>query len=493
MYRRLRGWGFGLALLGHVTGPAAAQNIIGGDDIIRISPDFRLEIRLEDLSAILSKSEQKLSPVSVSIQSQLGAALSQAISASTRRSVSTSTYSGLLGIEGEDVFFDSYGSIQTNKANVIGKGNLGFSISYQRSRFTRFNGQKIGDVAEFRQRQRTEIPVFFDPTLRPPPDAPPGQQGRFIEGEVVTETELTVSHVVFTADVITMALTYGLLDRLDVGVLVPYIFLTSEGQAKLRVRTTSTAVDAVNGEVQEFVEQRRSFKGDWDEDFEGFGDMVLFAKYQFLSQAGLFGGGRRHPLDLALQVELKLPTGDEDEFLGSGETDVAARLLAQRAIINGVLHVRGELGFNRSGLGNDFNTVEYKAAVEWAPIAALAMTAELIGTDSRAFESIVDGLVGAKYNFPNGLVLFGGVRFPLNDNGLRFRYAPIVGLEYTFLQPFVREETLASPPPRRLPEFHPVGLAQAPPEGGPLAPPGLRPTRPAVSPGENDEGKPAGL
>lgn len=426
------------------------DELIGGRDIIRVNPDFAFQITEEDLGLFRLRKEGL--DISVDIPTQLGSAVSQAISANTRRSVSPSSFTGALAIGSENVYFDSAGSLFTNKANVLGRGNFAIGLSYQHARFTKFNGDDIGDSVRFSSTQSARSPTSrLGPTI--------------IRNEVMATTELRIRNVVFTADVITLSLTYGLLDRLDIGALVPFIFLNTTGKADLTVEASGSTIDVSTGEVlidPDTGEPRsgsRTFKirDEWDRDYEGFGDTILFAKYQLLSEAGLFSDdGSPDPVDLALQVELKLPTGQENEFLGTGKTDLAFRLLIQRSIIAAVLYARAEVGYNRSGLGNDFSTFEYKAALEWAPTLSLSLTAEIIGQDSREFKSVVDGVLGGKYNFPNGVVVFAGVRFPLTDNGLRFAYAPMIGFEKTFLQAFARNEDLASLPPRNLPEFEPL-------------------------------------
>lgn len=437
------------------------SDIIGGDDAIKINPDFSPTITFDN--PILSALGFTPEPVNIVIPS-LGAALSQAISASNRPSVLT-PYAGQLGGDPDEPVFDTLGSLVTNKATTIGKGNLGLGLSYQHSEFDEFDGEPIGKsvgFADTRDPTRSDLAPVSDPIF--------GEQG---QGVLEVSEELAVSEVKFTADVVTLSITYGLLDRLDIGALIPYIFLRTEGRANYQITTRVLRVDENTGAVTVLDPRTtRKFKGGWDEDFNGFGDIILFTKLQILSQAGVIGETHRPaPLDLAAQLEVKLPTGDEGEFLGTGKTDVAIRLLGQRTITETVL-LRGEVGFNRSGLDNDFNTWEWKTGVEWQPLLALAFSAEVIGAWSDEFDTILDGVIGAKYNFPRDLSVFGGVRFPLNDNGLRFDYAPIIGIEKTFQRPFSREADMASLPPRELPEFQPIETpAQPVMQAAPQVPP----------------------
>lgn len=455
-----------VAQLGHA---ANNDELIGGHDAIRLNPDFSPNIKLNFSSeTALNLPGLANFTVPVTIQNQLGAALSQAVSASNRPSVLT-PYAGQLSSDPNQPVFDSLGSLVTNKATTIGKGNFGIGVSYQHSRFTQFNGSNIGKVAEFNQKlppNFATVTFVNDPIF--------GNQTTSVVAN--SEENLDVTRVSFTADVFTLALTYGLLDRLDVGALVPYIFIRTTGRANFQVHTTVSG--SINGSPNgTILSQTSKFKGGWDVDSSGFGDVILFSKLQILSQAGAIGSQHTPaPIDLAAQLEVKLPTGAESKFLGTGKTDVALRLLAQRSILENII-IRSEIGYNRSGLSNDFNTIEYRLGAEWAPIVPLAFSAEVIGSYSHAFHNVLDGVVGTKYLFPNDFSIFAGLRVPLNENGLRFRYAPIVGVEKTFHH-FLQRTDMASLPPREMPEFKPAPAPAAAPaaQAAPIAPwPGAQP------------------
>lgn len=504
---------------------ASAQDLIGGGDAIPINPNFRVEgadffnqivagspPTLRDLILTNFSPDVIRERISPDIQTTLGAALSQAISSSNRPSVLT-PYAGILGGEGESFVFDSFGSLVTNKASTIGKGNFGLGVSYQHSRFKDFNGAPIGDFAsaESNQRSPRDIIEVSDPFLG----------DSLIVLESAFASTLDVKDVEFTADVVTIALTYGLMDHLDVGALVPLINLRNEGNAAYKI-TQSLSVTQINelGEVQ-LVNARQTdkFYGSWDRDYSGPGDVILFAKQQLMSQAGLMGEKAwKAPLDLAATAELKLPTGDENKFLGTGKTDFALRVIAQREIIPARMRARAELGYNISGLGSEFSSFDYKFGMEYVATTALAFSGEVIGSRSDAFHHIVDGVLGAKYNFPHDVAVFGGFRFPISDNGLRFDWAPIIGVEKTFVRPFERKqpEAEAAPtaePPAEgqpapapapgeegAPEFTPLESAPAPapapggaPEFTPIdqAPQGAAPAQPAEAPKQAEAPKPA--
>jgi hypothetical protein len=202
---------------------------------------------------------------------------------------------------------------------------------------------------------------------------------------------------------------------------------------------------------------RRKFSGSFDRDFDGIGDVIIFSKWQVLSQHGL-PMREKAAYDMAWQAEIKLPTGDEEQFLGTGETDVALRVLLQREISNKI-RMRGELGYNRSGLGSEFNTYEYKIGGEWVMIHKLAASVEIIGSYSREFSNVIDIAAGAKLEVSRDVKVFAGVRAPLNDSGLRYGFSPIVGIEYVYSRPPAGMDGLEPLDMEELP-MEPVGPAQ---------------------------------
>jgi hypothetical protein len=457
-------------LLGAANGRAQSsnQNVIGGNDLVPINPDFSppTVLYVTELNGVpqpgttdfAQSSVAKAAGLDRDLQAQinvpvsLGAALSQAISAGNRPSVLT-PYAGQLAGEGATAVFDTFGSLVTNKATTLGKGKLGIGVSAQYSLFDAFDGHDIGrSVSQKTQTQRN--------VSGSDPDS--GLSGSTVV-PLTTVVDVTAEDVEFEVDVVTLALTYGLLENIDIGALVPYIWLTTRGEVEIDVNQSATVAltsiesSQVVGTV--VASSHRSYRGKFDRSYDGIGDIILFAKWQVLSQEGLPNRGIDSGVDMALQFEVKLPTGEADRFLGTEKTDVAGRMLVQRSMVEGKYVLRGEAGYNRSGLGNEFNTFDYKVGSEVLLTDSLAASVELIGSYSKEFHGILDIAGGAKYAVSRDFKVFAGVRAPLNDNGLRYDASPIVGIEYTFspppptgmagLEPARNEVRTVSAPPQR--------------------------------------------
>lgn len=474
---------------------AGLEDLIGGNEVIPINPDFnpRVELKFEG-DAI--GNEQVLNDQIFNLLGTgtasfaapnvvLGAALSSSLSASNRPSVLT-PYAGIIVGEGEDAVFDTFGSLSANKATTLGRGKLGLGLSYQHAKFDEFDGKDIGRVFVD---QRTDE-IVEGRTLDT--DIIPGVEFQQ-SGLIRRQSRITASDVEFTADVVTLSITYGLLDNLDVGALIPYIWLNTrgkisadisqEGNVSFLLVDTKGDDDPSNDEIIPDVSTAGSFKGRrrttkrFDRDFEGLGDIILFGKLQVVSEQGL-PNRIQGPVDVAVQLEVKLPTGDEDDFLGTGETDVALRTIVQKQVLERLI-LRGEVGYNYSGLGSSFSSWDLKAGAEFQISPDLTTSLEVISNISDEFDAVTDAIVGAKYVVSRDFKVFAGLRVPLNDNGLRFRYSPIVGAEYTFSPRSSRIESERAIPASQLDELPAEPVEMQSLEAEPLAP-----TAPAGAPVE---------
>ena len=140
----------------------------------------------------------------------------------------------------------------------------------------------------------------------------------------------------------TVKLRYGLLDRLELGVDVPYI-QHSGGYLDSVIRQYHSFVGFPNDRQEEFDKDQIHYQVDENgnvlyrmtEKQSGLGDI------RFSAAVPLFTESIRSRRHLAVRSLLKLPTGDSDKLLGSGGTDVSAGLaysdLELLQVINTVL------------------------------------------------------------------------------------------------------------------------------------------------------------
>ncbi len=108
---------------------------------------------------------------------------------------------------------------------------------------------------------------------------------------------------------------YGVTDRFDVGAAIPIVSVQMAEASRPRSfappQTTTTAIHSFDGQDSLTVAETRSATG--------LGDILLRAKYNFVRSDGNA---------LAAAIDLRLPTGNEDNLLGTGATQTKVQFMA---------------------------------------------------------------------------------------------------------------------------------------------------------------------
>lgn len=311
----------------------------------------------------------------------------------------------------------SFGPIFAERALTVGRKKLNFGINFQRATFDEFEGLKLRDG---------EIKFFTD-------------FGQGLYGKDALTLKVSSNTVGFF-------LNYGLTDRLDVGLALPLV--TVDMAADLRFN---------------FVNRQGAQVGTTDENRSGgrsksgFGDVVARAKYNFFKQPG--GGA-------AVGLDLRLPTGDEDNLLGIAGTQ--AKIYGIYSVAVGRFNPHVNVGYTFSR-GNEATTdldsvlfeppseVNYTFGVDVEIRPRLTVAADIVGRSLRdifrlelsdpfglgtAFEEFersdkttlntVLTSIGVKYNLYGNLLVTGNVLIPTTKGGLRDRFTPVIGIDYSF-------------------------------------------------------------
>jgi hypothetical protein len=179
------------------------------------------------------------------------------------------------------------------RAQTLGRGRFNFGTSYQHSRYTHLDGSSLRDGG-----------ITF---VLPPGTITDPRFGNVIESAMDLD---------LTSDTTVLYAAAGLASRLDVGVAVPYeqvkMNLTSHATIRdFSSQTTSpgSRVFANGSKTQDFTSNGQA---------SGVGDVVLRGKYK-LTRPGL--------REVALAADLRLPTGDENNMLGTGATQTQVMLV----------------------------------------------------------------------------------------------------------------------------------------------------------------------
>ncbi len=331
----------------------------------------------------------------------------------------------------------SFGPIYTERAETIGKNKVSLGLNFQHFGFDSIEGQDLGTV-----------PAVFTHD-----DPAPG--GR---ADVVS----TTNSIDVAVDQTTLFFTYGLASRLDVSIAVPFVHVDMTVVSDATVNRIGTGSNlAVHyfadpsapggfGNHKQFVQSGTA---------SGIGDVVLRLKGSAVKSSHT---------GLALGVDFRFATGDEEDLLGSGSTGIKPFLALSFALGKAAPHLNVAYAWNAdSVLAGDVTTGEqaslpdelvWAAGFDWGVASRLTLVADVLGRhvidsprlqtktftglDGRTtlpdigFETgsfdVITGAFGLKFNPGGKLLIDLNVLVKLNEAGLRDTVTPMVGLEYSF-------------------------------------------------------------
>ncbi|MEE9519940.1 MAG: transporter [bacterium] len=316
---------------------------------------------------------------------------------------------------------ESLGPLLAERAPTLGAGKLNVQFSYTRFDFKRFDGDDLDDIS-LTFIHDDGCPGGGDGKLGPPP--------AFCDFELDTiEVDLDLE---IEQDVFSVFATYGVTRTWDVGIVVPIVHVRAHATGSARIIDNSPPPPgphlfdpAAGGDAPV------STSGG---DATGIGDVLLRTKYNFLRN-------RDGWPDLAIAGQVKLPTGDEDDLLGTGETNFLALLVASKSFgpwsdVRWLTpHVN--LGFEVTTGGSEENNLRYATGFDARVHPRLTMAIDFLGRwepdGDPIGNNVADFAVGMKWNPFDTFLLGGNVLLPLNkDEGLRTDVTWTLFAEYTF-------------------------------------------------------------
>jgi hypothetical protein len=293
----------------------------------------------------------------------------------------------------------TFGPFFVERALTAGRGQASFGITYQHLQFASLDGRNLRDGSLV-----TTANQFVD------------------EASPFDEDRLTLD---ITARVATLYGNVGITDRLDVGVAVPMVDLAMDG----------SRVNTYRGRT--FTQATASARA------IGLADIVARTKYTVYDEDGSA---------LAAAVDVRLPTGRQEDLLGTGTTSV--KLGAIGSLEHGRTATHVNAGVTLGGLARE---IDYGAAFGFAASARATISGEVLGrwidgagqivavtsphptlqqvetarlTSDNAPLNAVTVVPGVKWNLSSTWVLSANVAVPLTTGGLTTRVTPFVGVDY---------------------------------------------------------------
>lgn len=362
---------------------------------------------------------------------------------------------------------ESYGPVLTERAETIGRHRIFIAATYQYFNFSSLDGIDLHHLPVVYSHFKFKIPGVCpgDPQCDSSKPGYPAFEQEFITTQ--NRIDLKAHEVIFSG-------TFGLTQRIDISVDVPVLDvglgITSAAHI-VRVpglepvpstdplfRTTVNGfyhffnINDPSGSLDEVVSNSKRATG--------IGDVVFRGKGTVLN---------RERARVAFGLDVRTPTGNEENFLGSGAIGVKPFIAASYA---GRISPHVNLGYEYNGdsilagtlnpgtVGKLPNEFFYSGGVDIAVVRRLTVAADLLGdrlSDVGRIRSSsfvdVDGIthpgvqqatlfsgpvnmdniaVGAKFSPWGNLLLTGNVAFKANDSGLRAKVVPLGAISYSF-------------------------------------------------------------
>lgn len=325
----------------------------------------------------------------------------------------------------------SFGPILSDRAETVGAGRIAFGFAQQHFRFQTIEGLDLD-----------KVPAVFT-----------HDDSQLLGGrqDVVT----TVNSIQATVNQFTGFVTVGVTDRLDISAAVKFVSndLKVKSDATIqRLGTTNELThfyrlsDGSIGNRRIFYAQGRA---------SGLGDITVRIK-------------NRIDNDMAVGVDVRLPTGDQMNLLGTGAAGVQPFFIYSKSAQRMSPHLNLSYQWNGSSIlaGNpatgesaDFpDIVAYAVGADLAVNPRVTMAFDVLGryyirAERLSQETFVardgvhtfpniqfsedsfnqlSGSMGVKVNLGSRLLLDGNLLFALDDHGVRDRVTPLLALEYGF-------------------------------------------------------------
>lgn len=336
----------------------------------------------------------------------------------------------------------SAGPIFGERGQTLGKGRLNLGFNYSTLDLAKVRGLNTDEISF----------VFLHQNIG----------NTSIYGDDPNEHDYIVLDAGLDLDATVLAIygTYGLSDRLDVGIAIPYVRISLKADPFARMNSyTFTS----NGSANHYfggtsASPELTLNGtDVDESAGGIGDITFRAKlHAYQGQS----------YDIGLLAEMRIATGKEEDFLGSGDGSFKGLLIASTS--SGYFSPYGNLGFevrsgelNRDrffvGLGFDQKLSDlFTLAVEWTgefetgeqpaeltfpdevpilgPVGAtpstVSQTVQPTNIPSYENDHITNASFGLKWTPTAKFLAYANIILPTNDGGLRSNAITTIGIEF---------------------------------------------------------------
>lgn len=339
---------------------------------------------------------------------------------------------------------ESFGSVFAERGETIGKGRWNFGFNFFSVSYDSLDDFDLRDgELEF---SLTHVDVNNDG----------GTVETFFEGDLI----LASASLAVDTETFVLFFTYGVSSRFDLAVAVPLVRVDLDAQLDLRINRNASEGFS-SPPLHRFLDGRDDSAVLARGSASGVGDILLRGKYNL---------ARNEFSSLALGVDVRLPTGDEEDLLGTGTTQSKVFLIGSTTIGRVSPHVNVGYTFSsgRSELIGElpdeinFTTgvsvslhprVTFSVDAVWRTLLDAnqlersdepflfkrfdstqveTITRPQIGTEVEDINLLL-GAVGLRINVAGDVLVTVNLAFSLSDEGLRDDgIIPLIGLDYSF-------------------------------------------------------------
>ena len=339
---------------------------------------------------------------------------------------------------------ESFGPIFSERAETIGKGKWNFGFKFLRFDFDSIDSLdlKNGDLA-----------LSFN-------HLDTNHDGTTVETVYEGDLILANARLDLSNETTVLSAHVGLSENFDLTVAVPVVRVGLETVLDTRISRLATEgledppahIFLDGSDAASFAAQGSS---------SGLGDVLLRGKWNFVR-----GEGR----GLAAALDVRLPTGDEQELLGAGTTQARLTLIGSSSFGRFSPHVN--VGY-AAYLGDGPDGVElpdegsFAVGFDWAAHPRVTIAADMLwrtlfdaqqlkaGDEAHLYKrwdesfitattrptleterddlNLISGALGCRVNLWGQVLLTANLLVSLSDDGLRDKsFVPLIGIDYSF-------------------------------------------------------------
>ncbi len=334
----------------------------------------------------------------------------------------------------------SPGPIFAERGQTLGRGRGLIGVSLNAFNFKSIRGVDLSNLRLNFTHVNVDSPECDDAVGEDcAPQGVPALENEIIEVDLNLDIDVLATLFVFT---------YGLHDRVDIGLAVPVISTSLSGRSEARIQPFGgpEAAHFFGGtSTNPVLSTSQSVKGS----AIGIGDVAARLKIAL----GESGNTR-----VSLLADARFPTGDEADFHGAGETAVRGIGVVSAQFRDFSPHVNVGYLYRSGEFQNDafigiagFDQV----LAPWATLAVEFLSEIQIGSSNLSLpeplvidqpfertvlpsnipterDDVLAGSVGFKFVTPSGLTFITNALWPLNRGGMRTNTSWTAGLEYNF-------------------------------------------------------------